>query len=226
MDDFREFIKGEPTAVRKLDEMRPLLFDIAWAESTPNRDLYYMYRDALLSLAQKQRSEVEGFRYDITILPPIMLGNEFNKTMGHEHNSAELYEVLSGEGIYLFQYFYGNKIHKVYACNVKAGDKIFIMPAHGHLMINTGHSDLITANIAVRHRGHDYSLFIKNRGACYYAFLQNNDVLWTKNPNYDILEEIEFISPADTFKPVGVAIPEGSLHDLVTNEPKKLYFLK
>lgn len=215
-----------PTGVRTLDEMRSMLQNETWARDTSNRDLYYMWRDALEAIIHKQKSEQAGIRYDITKILPILLGGEFNKTMGHFHNSPEVYEVLNGNGYFLFQDYYNNAVHKTNAIKTSAGDKIFIPPAIGHLAINIGPGDLTVANVAVRHRSHDYSLYQEKHGGAYYGLKNGEDVKWEKNPAYGPLPELKSLTPSDTFKAFGIKIPSESLYQAITENIESLYFLK
>ncbi len=76
--------------------MKMVLHDQKWVKTAPNIELYYMYR----GLKKKN-----GARYDITVIPPKMLGKEFVKTKGHYHigSYGEIYIVLKGKAIYLMQ---------------------------------------------------------------------------------------------------------------------------
>src|SRR4030042_2389134 len=108
--------------IRYLNDMKKVLYDQKWAKTAPNFELYYMYRGI------KTRDDL---RYDITVIPPRMLGKEFVKTKGHEHtgNFGELYTVLEGKAIYLLQkYEKGkkNKIKDVYCVKAKKGESVII----------------------------------------------------------------------------------------------------
>ncbi len=82
--------------VRFLNEIKNVLYDRKWAKKSSNFPLYYMRRGI---------KEKNGLRYDITIIPPRLLGKEFVKTKGHEHfgDWREIYIVLEGKAIYLMQ---------------------------------------------------------------------------------------------------------------------------
>ena len=83
--------------IRKLKDMGTVLYDKEWAQTAdPELELYYMYRGL---------KEDGNMRYDITVVNPVMLGQEFNKTKGHTHisNHGEEYIVLEGKALYLMQ---------------------------------------------------------------------------------------------------------------------------
>lgn len=105
--------------VRTLENMREVLLD---PECEGPEKVYFMYRGL---------SEREGIRYDITVIPPGLLGREYVKTLGHYHPPSglleasailqkartpktpakgpyapsypEVYEVLNGQAVYLLQ---------------------------------------------------------------------------------------------------------------------------
>jgi len=125
--------------MRHLDEMRNVLYDKKWVKTAPNFPVYYMYRGV---------RKKEGLRYDITVIPPKMLGQEFVKTKGHEHSRkyGEVYIVLKGRAIYLIQNCKTSRVKDAYALKAKKGDVVIIPPYYGHITINPSNEELIEAN--------------------------------------------------------------------------------
>lgn len=169
--------------IRYLNDIKKVLYDQKWAEKTPDFELYYMYR----GLKRKN-----GLRYDITVIPPKMLGKELAKTKGHEHigRFGEIYIVLEGQAIYLMQKG-KNIIEDVYAVKASKGSVIIIPPLYGHVTINAGQSELKMANWMADSVKSDYSLFEKKQGACYYYIKSG----WIKNKNYKKIPRIRFEKP-------------------------------
>ncbi|MHC1624410.1 MAG: glucose-6-phosphate isomerase family protein, partial [Methermicoccaceae archaeon] len=110
-------------------------------------EIYYMFRDLYLSRKDRDTLIDHNLRYDITIIPPAMLGCEYVKTAGHYHPNVpgtdvsytELYEVLSGEGTYLLQRRQGEQdteLEDVIVVKASEGDKVLIPPGYGHITIN------------------------------------------------------------------------------------------
>ncbi len=62
--------------VRRLYDLKEVLYDQEWLKNAKNEDLYYMYRGV---------DRKDKLRYDITVILGKMLGKEFNKTKGHYH---------------------------------------------------------------------------------------------------------------------------------------------
>jgi glucose-6-phosphate isomerase len=175
---------GKPNIIRSLNEMKSVLYDQKWLKSAKNFNVYYVFRGIKWK---------NGLRYDITIVPPKMLGQEFPKTKGHKHlnNFPELITVLKGKVFHLAQWQKGNKIEKIEITKAKKGDWIICPPNCHHLTINPGKENLIIANWVSKKSKDDYSLFEKYQGAGYYYTKQG----WIKNKNYKSVPKIKFKKP-------------------------------
>jgi len=176
-------LKSKKPDIRHLSDMKEVVYDKEWLKTAPDLELYYMYRGL---------EEEDGLRYDITIVPSLMLGEEFNKTKGHEHvgKFGEVYIVLEGQAIYLMQRG-KDIIENVYAVKANKGDVIIIPPFYGHVTINSGKEELKMANWMADNVKSDYSLFEKKVGACYYYTKKG----WTKNENYKNVPPLRFEEP-------------------------------
>jgi glucose-6-phosphate isomerase len=219
---------------RYLAEMTEVLFDQAWAKTAPDLKLYYMYRDLAQNDKDRQRIKKTGLRYDITVMPFIMLGKEYNKTAGHDHplvpdtniTYPEIYQVLAGQAIFLIQDSQGDQIKDVYAVKAKENDKVIILPNYEHLIINASGKELKTANWVCREFGSNiYKPFRQKRGFSYFAIERlEGEIEWIKNKTYIDVPELRFQEPnrwLDKFK----IDKETELYSLV-KDLKKLDFLK
>lgn len=168
--------------IRFLDDMKEVLYDQKWAETAPNFELYYMYRGI---------KETGELRYDITVIPPRMLGQEFVKTKGHEHAGAygEVYTVLEGQALYLLQKYAGGKIEDVYAVKAKKGETVVIPPHYGHITINPSKKETLKeANWVCKTCKNVYDSFLEKQGACYYFTNKG----WIKNKQYARIPKLRF----------------------------------
>jgi glucose-6-phosphate isomerase, archaeal len=173
--------KLEPD-VRRLYDMREVIFDKEWLADAENLELYYMYRNLFLSHSDKENLMDQDLRYDITIIPPNMLGLEFVKTAGHYHPLApqsdvtypELYEVLEGEALYLLQ---KKDLSDVVAVYARTGDKVVVPPDYGHITINRSNKTLKMSNFVARDFSSLYQPFKEKGGGAYFylreGFLKN-----------------------------------------------------
>jgi len=170
--------------IRYLDDMRTVLYDKSWARTTPNLELYYMERGL---------EEKDGLRYDITTIPPKMLGQEFVKTKGHYHigECQELYIVLEGEGIFLMQKKGEEKIQDVYYVEAKKGDCVLVPSFYGHTTINPGLKTLKMGNWISKEYIADYESIVTKGGFSYYY----TQVGWVQNKNYEEAPKLRFEKP-------------------------------
>jgi len=177
-------LKLKKPDIRYLDEMRALLYDKKWAKTTPNLELYYVYRKI------KKRGDL---RYDITVIPPRMLGKEFIKTKGNRNSRGyqELYTVLGGKGIFLTQKVRGKIVKDVLAIEAKKGDWIIIPPNYAVVMINPSKKTLVTGNWVSEKTKNIYEEIEKMEGACYFY----TEFGWIKNKNYKKVPKIRFEKP-------------------------------
>lgn len=170
--------------IRYLNEMKKVLYDKKWVKKAKNSKLYYMYRGI---------KEKRGLRYDITVIPSRMLGKEFVKTKGHEHigNFGEIYRVLKGEAIFLFQKKKGRKIEDAYYVKAKTGDFILIPSDYGHITINPSKKILKIGNWISKKCKSDYESIEIKKGLCYYYTKQG----WIKNNAYKKIPKLRLEKP-------------------------------
>lgn len=188
-------------SVRMLHDMGEVLHDQEWLRLQDNIELYYMYRDLSKNESDHTKIKENGLRYDITIIPPAMLGDEYVKTAGHYHplvpgqdvSYAELYQVLEGEATYLLQKAEGDKIVDVLVCEAKAGDLALVPPGYGHITINNSDDTLKMANWVCRDFESLYEPIKKLFGGAYYLLTSG----FEKNPDYEEVPDIRFIKPMD-----------------------------
>jgi glucose-6-phosphate isomerase len=173
--------KREPD-IRWLYDLRDVIHDRNWLAKAKNTELYYMYRDLFLSRADGEKLKEQGVRYDITIIPPGMLGCEYVKTIGHYHplvpsgrvTYPEIYEILEGEALYLLQKL---DLSDVVAVNASAGDKVLVPPGYGHVTINRSKKILKMANFVARDFSSLYGPIKERAGGAYYF----TSIGWIKN---------------------------------------------
>src|SRR4030042_4360623 len=248
-----DLIKDNIPDIRFLHDMKDFVYDEKWFASAPNLEVYYMYRGLAKDENDKKIMAENNLRYDITVIPPQMLGLEFTKTIGHEHalvpnanlTHTEIYEVLEGESYYLLQKHENGKITDIYAVHTKIGEKCIVPPNYGHVAINASDKELIMANWSESNFKSDYSLLQKNRGAGYYALspaviasqvklgetilpnINTQNINWEKNNNYSNVPKLKICDAKDfnyLLEQFGID-PNTPMYDLV-NSIDKLDFLK
>jgi glucose-6-phosphate isomerase len=201
---FRSPMENMVPQVRVFEEMQPVLMDRE-AQSEPAREeLYYMYRDVHLPEHEKIIRDAK-VRYDITVIPPGMIGKEFIKTVGHFHSRVpgeefdypEIYEVLHGQALFLIQKLDQNDpntVRTVMAIKAGKGEKVVYPPNYGHIIVNIGHEVLVTANWVSSEYTADYKSVAEKQGMAYYVVKGASDRQFeiVPNKNYKDLPEMRF----------------------------------
>ncbi len=170
--------------IRRIKDIENVLFDERTAKSNPEQELYYMYRGI---------KDENGLRYDITVIPPYLMGDEFIKTKGHFHSSghAEMYIVLEGEAIFLLQKG-TDEVEDVYAVKAQTNDVVIVKKGYGHVTINpSARETLKLANWVSDDCISDYKPIEDKKGAAYFYTIKG----WVKNNNYKSVPEIKFEEP-------------------------------
>jgi glucose-6-phosphate isomerase len=213
--------------IRMLFDMKDVIYDRQWLSDTQNFEVYYMYRELSLSKNDAMAMKENHLRYDITIIPPLMLGCEFVKTAGHYHPEApgtnetfpEIYEVLTGEAQYLLQKREGEKITDAVLIEAIEGDKVIIPPGYGHITINASNRVLKMANWVSQDFDSIYAPIKEKGGGAYFMLDRGIE----SNPSYDGIPELRFLKPS-SIKELGIQKSK-EMYGLV-RDMKKLDFLK
>ena len=212
--------------IRHLMDMADVIFDQAWLAGAEDFDLYFMYRDLYLSRTDREKLIEQGLRYDITIIPPAMLGKEYIKTAGHYHpltaggsvTYPELYEVLEGEALYLLQ---NSDLSDVVAVYAKAGDKVLVPPGYGHVTINRSNKTLKMANFVARDFSSLYQPYREKGGGAYFFTLEG----WIKNPRCEKAADLRRIEAPGSFSLASIGLKKGREMYPLLREPGALEYL-
>ncbi|HHI30385.1 MAG TPA: glucose-6-phosphate isomerase [Candidatus Methanoperedenaceae archaeon] len=212
---------------RMLSDITDVLYDQSWAEEHENIPLYYMYRGLYKTVEEKATMEKHHLRYDITIIPPRMLGEEYVKTAGHYHpmvpgeklSYTEVYQVLEGEAEYLLQKLENGIIEDVVLIHATIGNIVVIPPNYGHITINMSKSRLKMSNWVSSEFASIYEPIRERRGGAYY-FLKDSTIL--KNEKYTKIPELRRVKPTD---PSLLNLTPGEDMYKLIGTPTKLDFL-
>ncbi len=187
--------------VRMLSDLKDVLYDQKWFEQSEDMPVYYMYRGLYKNREDKTLMDSYHLRYDITVIPPLMLGEECVKTAGHYHplideqtlSYTEVYQVLEGEAQYLLQKSEDGVAEDVVLIHAKAGDVVIIPPNYGHVTINNSNDVLKMSNWVSSSFTSIYEPVRELKGAAYY-FLEGGMI---KNPNYKTVSKLRKIGKSN-----------------------------
>lgn len=219
-------------AIRKRQDMLPVLMDKD--APVPQEDMYYMYRDVHFP-EDEESIRGTGTTYDLTVIPPVMIGKEFNKTVGHYHAIKpgtglaypEVYEVIHGHCLFLLQKLDPEfkKVIAVLAVEARTGEKVVYPPNYGHAIINIGKDVLVTANWVGDGFERMYKPVADTRGMAYYVVAKEGDEGFEFVPNaaYGELPPVRMITGKfmNSFSIAGAK----PMYQIGTSDPTSLEFL-
>lgn len=219
-------------SIRKFRDMASVLMEPDKNPST--EDMYYMYRDVHFK-DDEELIRKTGTTYDITVIPPLMIGKEFNKTVGHYHAVKpgtglaypEVYEVIHGHALFLLQKMDPEfkEVITVLAMEARTGDKVVYPPNYGHAIINLGKEVLVTANWVGSEFERMYKQVADMRGMAYYVVSSDIGKGYELIPNnfYGSLPEVRLIT--DKFMGQFEIAGSKPLYAIGTTDPGSLEFL-
>ncbi len=220
-------------SVRTLGEMKTVVVDEAFfILSDKKRVQYYLFpgivrkEDAGLFKDPSLQPDLE---YGVTILPPLELGREFNKTLGHYppkgpcgSRYAEICEVLEGDAHYLLQKVDEGTglVDGVLLVKAKKGDKAVIPAGYGHVLINPSAKTLVSARLAGVF-GSECDPYRLKAGAAYFEFIDDSLV---PNGNYESLPMAKTVEAMAL--PVNQQFDGDNIYAQFIEDPRKFDFLR
>jgi glucose-6-phosphate isomerase len=226
MDTLRVDTRNVAPQPRTLREMQSVIFDKEWLRgANVDQSLYFMYRDCVLPEDQQIARQLE-IRYDITVLLPVCLGKEFNKTKGHYHSEykpglcyPELYQVLEGQAHILLQKPSAGTVSEAMVIVAHEGQIVLVPPNYGHITINPTEKTLKMANW-VSTRVHSFYEPFEEKGGGAYRELCDGQFI--PNPRYGALPPLRVVS-AHEYPELGLRHGQ-PIYELI-RIPERLRFL-
>ena len=177
---------------------------LANPDQSGSMPLYSMYRDLALTTEDRAYLNEQNLRFDITVIPPGTMGEEYVKTKGHYHPLSpsgigypEFYQVLAGEALYLLQ---RSDLRDIVVVTAKAGEFVLIPPGYGHVTVNPGKGELVMANLVSAGFASEYTFYEQMQGGAYYLMVDGG---WVQNPRYPAVPPMRVI-PAGEVPELGI----------------------
>lgn len=187
---FGEGMKAKEPSKRLFRDLEPVF---SQKPRDPSKTAYLMYRDVCLE-KDAEKIEANNLRYDITVIPPATVGEEFVKTFGHSHplikdeNMAfpEVYEVVSGKAHFILQFE-----SKFIVFEAFAGEKVLICPGAAHVTINPSTETLVLSNWVEKNFESNYEEIKSKKGSAFFETIHG----WEKNRAYKNNFSFKFMHP-------------------------------
>ena len=180
---------------RSLAELRQSLADPNAVGPDP---AYWMYNGVARFSAADARGAY-NWRYDLTVLPPGRLGEEYLRTAGHYHPIPEgktaawpeVYEVLHGSALFLLQRVDDHlagplemRVEEFIVLLAHAGEKAMLPPNYGHWTVNVTDGPLVVCNWICADFESHYEPAVQTRGPCCYVVAGEDGPRYERNPHY------------------------------------------
>lgn len=232
---FRDGLTNGGDGGKDAGQMRGLLYREEGMKE--DEHCYDFYRDIVFEEHRDLFAKYD-FRYDITVIMPGTINGECKKTSGHYHGYIkgtrytypEVYEVLSGEAVYVLQKVMnfdkpGEEpvIDEIKAVRVKAGQAIIIPPFWGHCSVNGGDGPLVFSNIAVVSCPMHYEPIREKHGLGIYVLRENGELSFVNNPHYQHVPPLQVVEPKQN-PDLGITFGK-PVYRAFVNAPEKFDFL-
>lgn len=216
-DDYTLVFEGDlapvKPLVREFSAMKNYLKDPF--STFGRREVYYIHRDIGMPNDLSAIHDA-GLEYDLTVIPPGKMGDEFVKTVGHYHSYKtgtkvrypEVYEVLHGEVFWVLQKSSEDleRLEEVYLVNATRGQKIVVPCGFGHVSVNPTDDVLVIANWQALKNQAIYEPYETHNGAAYYVTSSERltksgqtsaDFKFAANLTYNHLPKLQRVVPRE-----------------------------
>jgi glucose-6-phosphate isomerase, archaeal len=197
-------VRIDETRTRVLDELTEVYLDQAACRGP--EAAYWMFNGVYVE-SDRLRLSKSPIRYELTLFPDKFIGREYIKSHGHLHKTEphsgidypEICEVLVGTAHFLFQTLdpQGPSSSEAFYVEVKAGEKIIIMPGYDHLTINPGPGPLLFSDVVALTCGGIYQRFKDSGGAAYLEEEHAGQAQFIPNPKYVALPALRRAVPKE-----------------------------
>lgn len=225
---FDEKVRIGNTAGKKTGEMLELLQS---SEVSPDIPLYDFFVGVSTD-EDKETFNKSKLRYDVIMVYPGKVNDEYKKTSGHMHkkNSGfkniypEIYEVLYGTAMFLLQKVSDDGcVECAAAVETKAGQKILIPPGYEHATVNIGTTPLVFSDLISIDCENEYGGVKEHGGMCYFVVEEDGKPAFRKNPKYKEVPEMQVIKPIEQQKLSLVF--DKYVYDIAKKQPKAFEYL-
>ena len=155
----------------------------------------------------------DDISFDIIVIQPGNLGNEYKKTLGYYRSFAdngyrypEVYQITEGYVEFFLQQpsQSHNKIRDAVMIRAQRYDVIVVPPAYGVTLINPSEKKAIVSRIRAMDTEEITEQYIQTRGECYYRLEEDK---WDFNENYEEIPMMRLEEPQNKWKSLKRGIP-------------------
>ncbi len=181
---------GPTVENRKLDDIRKSLRD---PEADGPETVYSIAMDVGKE-EHKDILEEKMLLFGVVTYAEGRLGKEPIRSQGHIHavsshsnwSPPEIYEIWQGEAIIYMQETAKDNPGRCFAVHAKPGDIVIVPPNWAHATISANPNDPLTFGAwCDREYGFEYDDVRAHKGLAWYPLLQEDEIKWEHNDNYE-----------------------------------------
>lgn len=220
---------------KHLQKMKGLLYRESAVENCD--ELCYVFCHDIYREEDRHLFEKRQYANGITVLMPGTMGGECRKNSGHYHGYVpghictfpEVYEVLTGEAVFLLQesrnFDHADeelKVETLRAVFLKAGEKIIVPPFCGHCAINVGEKPMAFGNLAAP-SPLLYAPIQQRHGLGVYVLNIQGRIVFVPNSHYKDLPQLTIVQAHEN-PALGITFGK-SVYESFVSSPERFNFL-
>lgn len=201
---FHEPVTSARLAIRKSSDQRQF-----WRDDPPEAEEDRELLAAYWGIARAEDEEAfraKGLEHVYALMLPGFCGREFLKTPGHYHApvapsgmaTPEIYQVLTGRGLFLLQRSEHpcDVVDDVIAVEAAAGELVVVPPDYGHMTANLGNEVLVFEAFLIAGVQPLAEPYAQRRGGAYYCVASGDGTpKLIPNNRYDRLPPARRLEP-------------------------------
>lgn len=190
--EFGEGVDVEKISERTFGDLIPVLKDGAkLSDEEKQKTAYLMYR-GVCRTSDSEKIKSKNLRFDLTVIMPGEIGDEYIKTFGHYHPKKpgtaveypEYYFVAYGKAKYLMQKDEETP-SDILVSQVGTGEGIIMPSGYGHITINITDKPIVMANWVANSFVSDYENYEEQHGGVWYLAERRGKGEWEADKNYE-----------------------------------------
>ena len=196
--------------VYKIKDIQNSTLKQDWKNEENKIEVFRVYEEVKKTEDKEYWSDI---RFDLIVIQPGNLGEEYTKTLGYYRSFAEngyrypeIYQLVVGYAEFVLQQ-QGEKHEKVrdiVMIRAQKQDLLAIPPSYGVTIINPSQKKTVIARIRATNAEEITNEYKRTKGECYYKI---KDGRWEYNANYEEIPALRLGEPQNNWKSMKKGTP-------------------
>jgi glucose-6-phosphate isomerase len=191
-------------------DLKNFIKDKIWETKEEKQEVYRLYQE----VKKIEDKELFGdIQFDIILIWPGSIGEEYNKTIGYQRSTAEngfrfpeVYQIVEGYAEFLLQQSREKheQIKEAIMIRAQKFDLVVLPPSYSLTIINPSEKKNVIARLRAVDVEEITEHYERTKGGCYYRLV---DGKWEYNSNYEEIPALRLESPQNQWKSLKRGIP-------------------